>query len=266
MTRRSPTPDSVTFGPAAAGPGFRVGQVDYAAGYRQAPHAHEKTGITLVLAGKLRETARGREEYASALSVVVKPAGTLHADLVGPGGARTVLVEIPDPASALPMPHALGAWRWLHAGAGVRPLLGMRRALLDPDPESDLEDLFLELLGEVAPVPAPAPGDAPAWVRRAREVLDDLAPAGIRVRDLAERVGVHPVSLTRAFRRAYGVPVSVYRRRLRLQRAAAQVTATERALSRIAHAVGYADHAHMCREVRDATGFTPSRLRELAHR
>lgn len=264
--KRRPTPDPVTLGPAVMGTGFHVQQVDYAADYRQAPHAHERTGITLVLAGAFRETARGREEYAGALSVVVKPAGTVHADRVGPAGARTVLVEIPDQASALPMPHDLGGWRWIHAGAGVRPLLALRRALLDPERAPDPEDLFLELLGEVAPVPAPAPGDAPAWVRRAREALDDLAPAGIRVRDLAERVGVHPVSLTRAFRRAYGMPVSVYRRRLRLQRAAAQVTATGRGLSRIAHAVGYADHAHMCREIRDATGLTPSRLRELAHR
>lgn len=79
-----------------------------------------------------------------------------------------------------------------------------------------------------------------------------------------------------AFERLDGAPdtaaaldplyLAVYRRRLRLRRAAGQVTATGRALSRIAHAAGYADHSHMCREIRDTTGLTPSRLRELAHR
>lgn len=254
----------VTLGPGVRGDGFRVQQVDYAPGYRQAPHAHDTNGVTLVLAGGFRETARGREEDASALSVVVKPAGTIHADVVGPRGARTILVEIDDGAGVLSDPRDLGVWRWIHAGPGVRPLLELRRALTDLARGPDPEDLVLELLGEVTDVRAPQPGDAPDWVRRARERLDDLAPEGIRVRDLAEGLGVHPVSLTRAFRRSYGVPVTVYRRRARLRRAAAQVTGSERRLSRIAHATGYADQAHMCREVRDATGLTPSRLRATA--
>ncbi len=266
MTERSLTPDPVNFGPAAAGTGFRVHLIDYAPGYRQAPHAHEETGITLVLAGGFLETVGRREERAGALSVVVKPAGTVHADVVGPHGARTVLVDIHDEAAVLADPRDLGGWRWLHAGAGVRPLLALWRALLDPSNGPNPEDAVAELLGEVVPVPAPAPDDVPAWLRRAREAVEDLAATGIRVRDLAEEAGVHPVSLTRAFRRAYGVPVSVYRRRVRLRRAVEQVTEGDRALSRVAHAAGYADHAHMCREVRGATGLTPSGLRELARR
>lgn len=262
----SATRKPVALGPGAAGPGFRVRRIDYPPGYRQPPHAHESTGITLVLAGEFRETAYGREEQASALSVVVKPSGTVHADLVGPRGARTVFVQILDEASFLPDTRELGPWRWLHAGPGVQPLLRLRRALSAPDRGTNSEELVLELLGEVIDGDGPAPGDAPAWLRCAREALDDLAPAGIRVAELADRVGVHPVSLTRAFRRAYGVPVSVYRRRVRLRRAAARIVDTKRGLSRIAHATGFSDHPHMCREIRDATGLTPSRLRELARR
>ena len=92
-----PTPP-VRIGRVAAGPGFSVAEVDYAAGWRQPPHAHESTGVTLVLAGGFRETAFGRDESASSLSVVVKPAGVVHADEIGREGARTVLVEIKDPA------------------------------------------------------------------------------------------------------------------------------------------------------------------------
>lgn len=251
-------------GPGLSGDGFRVHQVDYVRGYRRAPHAHDTTGITLIVDGGFRETAHGREEEASALSVVVKPAGTVHADIVGPRGARTVFVEITDEASLLSEVGELGSWRWLHAGPGVEPLLGLRKALLDAHSGLDPEEMIFELLGEVAEVPAPRPGDVPSWVRRAREALDALAPEGIRVRDLAARLGVHPVSLTRAFRRAFGVPVSVYRRRVRLRRAAAAVVGSDRSLCEIAHAAGYADQAHMCREVREATGMAPSELRAVA--
>jgi AraC family transcriptional regulator len=251
-----------TIGPEIRGTGFVAQRVDYAAGYRRGPHWHEETGITLVVDGSFRETACGREELASALSVVVKPAGTVHEDVVGPRGARTILVEIPDAAALLGETGRLGPWRWLHAGPGVRPLLALGRALGGRG--GDADEAVLELLGEVADVPGPRRGDVPDWVRRAREALDDLAPEGLRVDVLAAGLGVHPVSLTRAFRRAYGLTVTAYRRRQRLRRAAARMVETDEGLGTIAHAGGFADQAHMCREVRAATGLTASSLRDLA--
>lgn len=250
-------------GPDARGSGFSVRRMCYPPRYRQPPHAHDSTGITLVVDGGLRETVRGRDEVASALSVVVKPAGTVHADVTGPRGARTVCAMLDDEPSVLADAGDLGPWRWLHAGPGVQPLLGLLRALLDPVDGPDAGEMMLELLGEVVAAPGPPPGDVPAWVRRAREALDDLAPEGIQVANLAQQVGVHPVSLTRAFRRAYGVPVTIYRRRARLRWAAAQVVGSDHSLCAIAHAGGYADQPHMCREVRAATGLTPSSLREM---
>ena len=48
-----------------AGDGFRVREVAYRPGLRQAPHAHEYDGVTLVLAGGIRETVGRRDEVAS---------------------------------------------------------------------------------------------------------------------------------------------------------------------------------------------------------
>ena len=260
----TPASDSVIPGPAAAGSGFCVQRLDYAPGHRLAPHAHDRIGITLVVDGLLREVAHGTEEDASALSVVVKPAGTMHGNEVGPRGARTIRVEIVDEALLLEDAHRLGPWRWMHAGPGVQPLLAIGRALLDPASGTALDEMVLELLGEVANAPTPRSGDAPVWIRRAREALDDLGLRGIEVRDLAARLRVHPVSLTRAFRRAYGVPVTTYRRRVRLRRAAEQIAGTDRTMCSIAHAAGYSDQSHMCREVQATTGLTPSGLRAAA--
>jgi len=253
-----------------AGP-FRVRAIDYAPGLRQAVHAHETGSVTLLLAGRIRETTRSGEERGSALSVVVKPPGVRHADEVGARGARTLQVAF-DPATAGEAGAAardLDRWTWLHGGSGVRPLLTLARALRDRSAgEGELEDRVLEALAglgapDVGGVPeGGAPG--PRWVRRVREALDD-DPFGDRsVRDLARLVGVHPVSLSRAFRRAFGVTITEYRQRLRLRRAARRITAGEASLSRAAHAAGYSDHPHMCRDLRRRTGLTPSELRLLA--
>ncbi|MBW3563831.1 MAG: AraC family transcriptional regulator [Acidobacteria bacterium] len=250
-------------GASLSGRGFRVERVRYHPGYRREAHAHDWMGITLVIDGALRERANGIEEDASALSVVFKPAGTVHENDVGPRGARTIAVEITDP-DLLEDDRRPEVWRWSHADKGIQPLLSLGRALLEPSSGRDAENIVFELLAEFIDAPAPRPGDAPGWIRRAREALDDLAPAGIEVRELAESLCVHPVSLTRAFRRAYGIPVSRYRRQVRLRRAAEKVAGTRQSLSAIAQLAGYADQPHMCREMRSATGLTPAILRKLA--
>ena len=152
---RSASPP-VRVGRQATGPGFCVSEVVYAPGWRQPRHAHESAGVTLVVAGAFRETACGREESATALSVVVKPAGVLHADEIGAEGARTILVEIEDPAL---LPERLGPWRWLHAGPGVRPLLALAAALRAE--ARPIEDTVLDLLGEVSDTGRPVPRDPP---------------------------------------------------------------------------------------------------------
>ncbi len=84
------------------------------------------------------------------------------------------------------------------------------------------------------------------------------------MRELARRTGAHPVSVSRAFRRYYGLTLSEYRRRERVRRAAARIGASSLSLSSIAHGTGHADQPHFCREFRRLTGLTPSEFRRLA--
>ncbi|NIQ56071.1 MAG: helix-turn-helix domain-containing protein, partial [Gammaproteobacteria bacterium] len=74
------------------------------------------------------------------------------------------------------------------------------------------------------------------------------------MRELARRVGAHPVSVSRAYRREYGVTITEYRRRVRVRQAAARIGDSGLSLSRIAHRTGHADHPHLCREFRRLTG------------
>ncbi|MGH7556393.1 MAG: helix-turn-helix domain-containing protein [Gemmatimonadota bacterium] len=240
----------------ATGRGFRVREIAYAPSQRQAFHAHDLDGITLVIGGAIRETVGRHEEVATCLSVVVKPAGVVHADEVGPRGARIVQVLLDGEVDGL------GPWRWMHAGAGVSGLLALRRLLADGD--EGLEDHVLDLLGEVTRVDTPARHDPPGWLKRVKEALDDALSESPPVRDLAREASVHPVSLARAFRRHYGTSITEYRRRQRIRRAARTIEWSNNHLTRVAYATGFSDHPHMCREIRAATGLTPSELQELA--
>lgn len=257
-------PHEISPGPAFSQGPFRVREIGYAPGYRQPPHSHSVASVTLVLSGAIRESSSCREEVGSALSVVVKPAGVVHSDEVGPGGARTLQIAFDESCIGQLVDGAgeLAEWRWHHGRRVAAAMLALLRMVRASSADA-LEDSIVDALAALPDDP-PLPGEPPLWVRRAREALDDDLHRNPPVRELARVVGAHPVSLSRAFRRHYGCTLTEYRRRERIRRAAASIAGTGASLTRIAHDAGYADHPHLCRDFRDVAGLSPSRFRTLA--
>ena len=83
-------------------------------------------------------------------------------------------------------------------------------------------------------------------------------PAG-RMRDLAHLSGVSNRQLHRRFRTAVGYGPKVFQRIMRFQRLLAMAS-RHRDPAFLAASVGYADQAHMCREVRELAGRSPQGL------
>jgi AraC family transcriptional regulator len=76
---------------------------------------------------------------------------------------------------------------------------------------------------------------------------------------------VHPVHLSRSFRRHFGLTLTEYVRQGRLARAMVRLSTTDDPMIEIARDVGFADQSHFTREFRRAVGDSPggyrSRLR-----
>jgi AraC-like DNA-binding protein len=96
----------------------------------------------------------------------------------------------------------------------------------------------------------------------AREVLT-AAPEPLTLGELARMVGASPYHLSRVFQAETGLSLTRFRNRLRLRRALERLAAGESSLANVATGVGFADHAHFCRTVREQLGHTPARLRSL---
>jgi len=90
------------------------------------------------------------------------------------------------------------------------------------------------------------------------EALDDAPEASWTLGALARIAGRHPTHLARAFRARTGMSIGAYRRRRRLIRLCMDLRTSTRGLSELALVHGYADQAHMTREVRRFTGMAPS--------
>ncbi len=245
--------------------GFAVAEIGYPPHRRQAPHAHPGASVTLVLRGAVRERAGALEEIGRSLSVVVKPVGVEHADEYGRDGLDTLQIAVPDPLADLGADAGAGpGWRWIHAGPVTAPFLEVLRVLREhPGDGARLEWAVLDTLAALTDDAGRDRGDPPGWLARVRERIDDAAPGSLSVEAVAAEAGVHPVSLTRAFRRHYGVTTSGYLQRVRIRRAARLLADSPRPLSSVAYASGFSDQSHMTRETRAATGVTPARLRAL---
>jgi AraC family transcriptional regulator len=108
-------------------------------------------------------------------------------------------------------------------------------------------------------MPALEPG-IPSWLEAARGLLQPDASV-IRMRAIAGAVGVHPVHLSRSFRRRFGLTMTDYLRGRRLEAASRALLETSHGVARIASEHGFSDQAHFTRAFKRATGLTPAAFR-----
>lgn len=239
----------------------------YRAGTRHPSHRHDALHLSLVLNGRVAETVGGVTEYASALSVVAKDAGVVHANDFGVAGAKLARLTLPagTVGALIDDPARAAGWRWTHDATVAEPFLRLVRrgragsvAFGADDP--DLLDLLAAFTARAAAAPR---GRPPEWLADMMAELRATWRPGVTVCDVARRAGVHPVYLARCVRRWYGTGVGEELRRLRLRWAVAATVETRDTVSTVAHARGFADEPHLCREFRRATGMTPGRYRAL---
>lgn len=119
--------------------------------------------------------------------------------------------------------------------------------------------------GAPAPTTVRRPATAAAQRRLADDARQALAadPARLGLADLARRVGCSPHHLSRIFHRETGMTLTRYRRRILVLAALDGIEAGERDLSGLAARLGFADHAHLTRTVRQECGRPPRDLRRL---
>ena len=103
----------------------------------------------------------------------------------------------------------------------------------------------------------------PVWIREVcRRITRDVRGANLPA--LARAAGVHPVHLSRTFRRFVGTTITRARHTLRLQRAVEAIIRSNRTIAQIAGEHGFADQGHFTRALVKATGRTPGYLRRKA--
>ncbi|MEW9552424.1 helix-turn-helix domain-containing protein [Nonomuraea sp. NPDC050783] len=129
----------------------------------------------------------------------------------------------------------------------------------------ELAERTARLVGELLRGRPPGTRRAAAGlVESARELLALDPTRGLR--DVAREAGCSPYHLSRAFHRETGTTLTRYRNRIRVLMALEAVEGGRRDLAGLAAELGFADHAHLTRTVRQECGHPPAVLRRMLAR
>jgi AraC family transcriptional regulator len=236
-------------------------------------HWHETPTICIVVDGAFTEVSAGGHGGGGALvctpsTVKFMPAGERHCDRFDRGPVQGVLVEVELAQIEVLRPHASVLDRRTHYQGG--PVGALALKLQDELRRSDeaaplaIEGLMLELLA-IASRQNGARGlhRKVRWLEQTLELIEAELGGSLGVTGVAASVGVHPVTLARAFRRTFGCTMGDYVRRRRIERSMRQLRESSTSLAEIAAMNGFADQSHFSNLFRRYVGVTPSRYRSL---
>ena len=241
-------------------------------GARKMPaHAHELPFVALILEGDYTERYGREQNYFGPFTVSYRPAGVPHQDEVGPRGVRFFEVEI-RPEWQRRLQDASGKLDTACDDHGGGKLLWLAMKLFretrGPVSTRDLnvESLIAELLSTVAGIARQPGRDAPGWLRRVVTKINDEYCSRLTLDELSAEAGVHPVHLSRVFRKCKGEGMGEYVHRLRIRAACEQLLLPEISLAQISYDTGFADQSHFTRAFGRLTGMSPAKFRKMLSR
>lgn len=248
----------------------RVHTTAHPAGARLPLHSKTAPYMSVVLSGSYLERVGRSTVECLPMQLRLHPAGEEHAHDVGSAGAHCLLLELAEEwnesidlfvaRASEPVLVETAGWLALEAAAVHRGG--------GANSHVDIESLTAELLGMCEErVRFERAAESSAAVRRAIALIEDSLDESITLTALAAAARLHPTHFARSFRATTGYTVGDYVRRRRVVRAQSLLlNAPALTLSRIAAETGFADHAHLTRTFRKATGVAPQTYRRALQR
>ncbi len=242
--------------------------------YQQQPmcqlpqHAHPGWSICFVMRGDYRESCGRTIQDFKKGDVIVKTAGATHEDHFGNRGADCLLVELSpqmvQSTGVSSLGSLSGAYRRLSLfKLGMRICRELR--LNDSFTPLALDALTLEVITDMLRSTPSIRLRPPEWLRRAKDILESSVQSSVSGRMtlqvLADEIGIHPVHLSRVFRRHLGCSVADYLRNRQVGAAASRLAESEDSLASIAYSLGFADQSHFTRVFKEFKGATPKQYR-----
>jgi len=221
-------------------------------------HHHAWPYFCFVLEGAFTERCGRRDRDCGPGDLIYHPLGEEHSDRFARMPGRLFNIEI-APFRLEGLKEQSETFRGdsiINYGPLMALAMQLYGAFANGDSPSALavEDLVLQLFSEA--LLSPRNGEmskAPVWLEHAQEMIYFGFRTNLAVSGMAEEIGVHPVHLSRTYRKVYGRTISEMILHRRIEYACKSLAFGGEPLAVIAYDAGFADQSH----------FRRLRLREL---
>jgi AraC family transcriptional regulator len=230
-------------------------------------HSHERSSFCLVLRGNFTETYGRDSLTCSASTLLFYPAGEVHMEHFHKAGTRCFIIEVQPSWLEQLRQYSILVDQAANFHGGKIPGLAMRAyqefCALDEFSPLSIEGFMLEMIAEISRYSQRLRNGRPiARIELVRELIHERFSESLTLIAISELVGLHPVYVAQAFRKAYGSTVGEYTRRLRIESACRELSKLELPIARIAANVGFFDQSHFTRTFRRLVGVTPAEYRK----
>jgi AraC family transcriptional regulator len=230
-------------------------------------HAHDATEVSLTLAGGYSELRASRRFHYTPATSTFRPWDEEHSVIVGSRDLHCFNVGFAPPVLSR-LDEVGGRAQFIHDPRG--PLSALMRRLYDAGGVWSAtmpllaEGLVLEILGTVAKIHGPETDrQEPKWIRHVEEIVRAEFHRAWTVPELAACVDIHPVHLSRTWRRFRGCSLGHYVHHLRVEAACRRMIESDDALADIALQLGFSDQPHFSQVFKRIMGMPPGAYRSM---
>jgi len=248
--------------------GIVLSEITHRQGRKLPTHTHQSAYFGLLLDGGYTERFTERTTEYGPFTLGFHPPEFTHVDEIGACGSRMFCIEMRERfwtktreylTAPTFTPDLCGSeTTWL----GVRLYQRFRAGMLDA---FQIEEICAEMIERCGQANVSGERRAPAWLDRAMELLRASFRDPLTLEGIAKELDVHPIHLSRVFRKKNGCTMGDYVNRMRVQFACAEMSRGWPALNELALAAGFADQSHMGRVFKGTVGETPARFRGFLH-
>ena len=248
--------------------GILLTEVTHSCGRKLPCHTHESAYFGLLLAGSYSEKCTHRAADYAPFTMGFHPPALTHSDEVGRCGSRMFCIELRDTYLNRTRPLLTAPQFVPDLCASEVTWLGLRlyRAFANETLGSlELEELCGDMLEQLSGSRIRDELSPPEWLNRALELLHGSFRESLTLEQIAAEVGIHPIHLSRVFRKRYGCTMAEFMNRLRVQFACRALLTDRADLAHVASEAGFADQSHLGRVFKSHTGQTPGQFRAFFH-
>ncbi|MDB4292842.1 helix-turn-helix transcriptional regulator [Maribacter sp.] len=224
-------------------------------------HYHENPYFTYLLQGKLYEANKKEDYYLEPGSLLFHNWQDAHQNIKAPEFTRGFHVEL----NADWFKKNEVATTALEGSLQLKnPLLKklmnaifLESRIADPHSQTSINLLLLEVMNTMKHQETLRTLKKPKWVDDLNALILETN-SSYSLTELGQRLGIHPVHLSREFHKYFGTTFGQYIRHLRLNKAVLLMTAKRYSLTEICYTCGFYDQSHFISTFKSAYGITPS--------